>query len=314
MPAPSGRGRAPVRERRDDPPAVPQTSQNVVNDLRRRYDELTSSQKRIAEAVVEDPEFVAFATVDKLASKLGVSPSTVVRFTYRLGLDGYQDLQDRVRTLVRAQMRSATVAQGRDTTVTSHLGDSIHGRSFDHDLDNLRRTIGGQDQHDLARAVDLISKARRVFVIGAGPSYSLAFYAALALDRIRGETVGLDGGGHEIAGILQAMRPEDALLVFTFPPYASSTLRVARWAKKQGANIIAVTDTPISPVGQLVEVVLPTVVSGVSTQNSLVGAMAVANALLNGVTVARKSDAIERYGRVTKLMNEWDQFVLKGDD
>ena len=89
---------------------------------------------------------------------------------------------------------------------------------------------------------------------------------------------------------------------------------MTRWAKAQGATIIAVTDTPISPVGQLVEVVLPTVVSGVSTQNSLVGAMAVANALLNGVTVARKSDAIERYGRVTKLMNEWDQFVLKGDD
>ncbi len=306
------RAKTPVREA--PAPRALETPQNVVDDLRRRYDELTSSQKRIAEAVVEDPEFVAFATVDKLASKLGVSPSTVVRFTYRLGLDGYQDLQERVRALVRTQMRSATVADGRETTVTSHLAGTIHGRSFDHDLDNLRRTISGQDARDLTRAVDLISKARRVFVAGAGPSFAVAFYAALALDRIRGETIGLDGGGHEAAGQLQAMRPDDVLLVFTFPPYASSTLRVTRFAKKAGANIVAVTDTPISPVGQLVEIVLPTVVSGVSTQNSLVGAMAVANALLNGVTVARKADAIERYGKVTRLMNEWDQFVLKGDD
>lgn len=308
----SGRGRAPVRERPEPAPA--RKAQNVVDELRDRYDELTSSQKRIAEAVVEDREFVAFATIDKLAAKLGLSPSTVVRFTYRLGLDGYPDLQNRVRALVRTQMRSATIADGKETTITSHLGDSIHARSFDHDLDNLRRTISGQDTVGLDRAVDLLSKARRVFVAGAGPSYAVAFYASLALDRIRGEVIRLDGGGHETAAQLQSMRPDDAVLLFTFPPYASSTLRVARWAKERGARMIAVTDTPISPVGQIVEIVLPTVVSGVSTQNSLVGAMAVANTLLNGVTVVRKADSIDRYGRVTKLMNDWDQFVLKGDD
>src|SRR5688572_4590921 len=81
---------------------------DVIQSVRRSYDELTRSQKLIAEAIVEDPEFVAFATVDKMAARLGVSPSTVVRFTYRLGLTGYQDLQERVRTLVRSQMRSAS--------------------------------------------------------------------------------------------------------------------------------------------------------------------------------------------------------------
>ena len=85
------------------------TAADVIQSLRKSYDELTRSQKLIAEAIVEDPEFVAFATVDKMAAKLGVSPSTVVRFTYRLGLTGYQDLQERVRTLVRSQMRSATI-------------------------------------------------------------------------------------------------------------------------------------------------------------------------------------------------------------
>jgi DNA-binding MurR/RpiR family transcriptional regulator len=57
---------------------------DVIQTVRQGYDELTKSQKWIAEAIVDDPEFVAFATVDKMASRLGVSPSTVVRFTYRL--------------------------------------------------------------------------------------------------------------------------------------------------------------------------------------------------------------------------------------
>jgi DNA-binding MurR/RpiR family transcriptional regulator len=78
---------------------------DVIEELRTKYDQLTQSQKRIAEAIVEDPQFVAFATVDKLANRLGVSPSTIVRFAYRLGIDGYNDLQERVRTIIRSQLR-----------------------------------------------------------------------------------------------------------------------------------------------------------------------------------------------------------------
>jgi DNA-binding MurR/RpiR family transcriptional regulator len=286
--------------------------QDVISELRRGYDELTQSQKRIAEAIVEDPEFVAFATVDKMAARLGVSPSTVVRFAYRLGLNGYQELQDRVRQLVRSQMRSNVLPADGDREVTSHLGGTIYGKSFDHDLENLRRTILNLSTEDLDRAVGILAEARRVYVVGGTTSHSVAYYTALALDRMRGETTLLAGDAASAAPLL-SLTSDDALLVFTFPPYASGTLRVTNWAKKQGSPIVAVTDTPISPVGQRVDVVLPTLASGVSTQNSFVAAMAVANALLNGV-VSRSPEAMARYGRIVELLNDWDVFVLKGDD
>ena len=295
------------------PAAAPAAAPDVVTEMRHRYDELTQSQKRIAEAIVEDPEFVAFATVDKLASKLGVSPSTVVRFAYRLGLDGYQDLQGRVRTRVRSQLRT-NAGEGVDARISGHLGDSVFARSFDHDMANLRKTVSGLSAQDLDHAVDVLGGAQRVYVLGAVTSFAVAYYAALALDRIRGETQLLNGEDHALASRLIALQPEDALLIYTFPPYASSSVRAAKWAKRQKVQMIAVTDTPISPVGQLVQIVLPTISSGVGAQNSLVAAMAVTNALLNGVTLARKADAMDRYGRVMKLMNEWDQFVLKPDD
>ncbi len=295
------------------PPVAPAGSGDVVTEMRHRYDELTQSQKRIAEAIVEDPEFVAFATVDKLASKLGVSPSTVVRFAYRLGLDGYQDLQARVRVRVRTQLRTSA-GDGGEGRMTAHLGASVFARSFDHDVENLRKTVFGLSTQDLELAVEVIARARRLYVIGAVTSFAVAYYAALALDRIRGETILLNGEDHALASQLVGLQPADALLIYTFPPYASSSVRAAKWANRQKTQLIAVTDTPISPVGQLVQIVLPTVASGVGAQNSLVAAMAVTNALLNGATLARKTDAMDRYGRVMKLMNEWDQFVLKPDD
>ncbi len=286
--------------------------QDVISELRRAYDELTQSQKRIAEAIVEDPEFVAFATVDKMAARLGVSPSTVVRFAYRLGLNGYQDLQDRVRTLVRSQMRLNAATGDESSDLTAHLGDGVFAKSLAHDLENLRRTILNLQLADLERAVRIIVEARRVYVLGGATSHAIAWYATLALDRMRGETILIDREALA-ASSLRSMTSDDAFLVFTFAPYASSTLRITSTAKRHGAKIVAISDTPVSPVGQRVDVVLPALASGLSTQNSIVAPLAVTTALLNGV-IAASPDALARYGEIVKIMNEWDVYVLKGDD
>jgi DNA-binding MurR/RpiR family transcriptional regulator len=285
---------------------------DVISALRRSYDELTRSQKRIAEAIVDDPEFVAFATVDKMASRLGVSPSTVVRFTYRLGLNGYQDLQDRVRSLVRSQMRSAA-GDGDEAQVIAHLGDTAFARSFERDLDHLRRTIAGLDRDALERAVELLVAGRRVLVTADATARSVAYFTMLALDRMRGATDLVRADGDSV-GRLVDISPEDVVLAFTFPPYASSVLRMVRWAHERRARIIAVTDSPISPVGQLVDVVLPALSSGIGTHNTLVPALAVANALTNAFAVHERTTALGRYGTANQLMEQWDHYVLKSGD
>ncbi len=308
----AGPAAAPTTEPVSAPVAEPVG--DVVSELRHRYDELTHSQKRIAEAIVEDPEFIAFATVDKVAAKLGVSPSTVVRFAYRIGLDGYPDLQERVRTLVRTQIRRSAEISGNEASVTDHLADSVFARSLAHDAANLRRTILGLTARDLDRAVEALLRAERLFVVGSLGSYAAAHFAAVAFDRLRGSTFALDGNDYENATRLADLSERDALVIFTFAPYARSALRLVQLAKGRKTPVIAITDTSISPVGQQVDIVLCAVSSGVSTHNSLIGAMAVSNALINGLMLARSGRALERYDRVTKLLNEWDLLVLKGDD
>lgn len=292
-------------------PTRPNDDADVIQALRDSYDELTRSQKRIAEAIVEDPEFVAFATVDKMAGRLGVSPSTVVRFTYRLGLSGYQDLQERVRTLVRSQMRSAT-AVADEHGVVAHLGETAYARSLEHDLANLRQTAAGLELAQLEQAVELLGKARSILVVADGSAYSVAAYATLVIGRTRGQ-VDLVRGEMESLGRLVDIDASDVMIAITFPPYASSVLRAARWAKERGAAVIALTDSPVSPVGQLADVGLPARVSGIGPHNTMVAAMAVANAVLNQLFLQRRERAIERYAVVTGLTDDWDLGVLKSD-
>lgn len=285
---------------------------SVIETVRKRYDDLTPSQKRIAQTIVEDPEFVAFATVDKVAQRLGYSPSTIVRFAYRVGLDGYQDLQDRVRSLIRSQMRSVAVGTS-EAEVTAHLEGSTYRASFDNDLEHLRRTILSLDVKSLDDAVGILERAERIFISGDNTSFSAAYYLALTLNRALGNVhlVRADGQG---AARLVEIGGEDAVLVFTFPPYSRTVLRVVEWASGRGATTIGVTDHAVSPVGRLVSLVLPAVATGIGPQNTQVPAMAVANALVNTLVLRTEGRATARYRKVNRLLSEWDLFLLGGDD
>jgi DNA-binding MurR/RpiR family transcriptional regulator len=288
-------------------------SEDVIDELRRQYDRLTQSQKRIAEYIVDHPDRVAFSTVDQMAGQLGVNPSTIVRFTYRLGLKGFPDLQERTRQLVRGQLSAASEIVN-ENSVLVHLEGTAFGTSLGQDLQNLRRTISAIKAEDLQRASDMIAAARQVYVVGAFNAYSVAFFLGLALDRIRGNTTVWSGDMTLQASQSLGVGPEDCLIAFTSAPYAVSTQRAALFAKEARAKVIAVTDTPISAVGQIADVILAAASTGAGLQNSFVAAMAVANALLNGVAAANSEHTLERYGRLAKVLERQDAFLLKADD
>lgn len=278
------------------------TAQDVIGEVRHRYDELTNSQKRIAETIVDDPEFVAFATVDKFAARLGISPSTIVRFAYRIGLNGYPDLQEQVRDLVRNSMHGGGDALAHIAGVT--------GESLRHDLSLLSRTGERLDEREIDRAVELIVTANRVCIVGGVTTFSLAYYMAVTLDRIREGVSLVHGPTIPPTGSLRDMTADDVLIAFTFPPYAKSTLGAIDRAKHRGASVVGITDSPISPLRTRGDVVLLAAVSGIGPQNSLVAAMAIANTIVNGVT-SSSPGALQRYGETMRLLEDWDAYLLE---
>ena len=300
--------------RKAEPKVVPDAvgSGDVIDELRRRYDRLTQSQKRIAEYIVEHPQAVAFSTVDQMAGELDVNPSTIVRFTYRLGLNGFPDLQERMRELVRGQL-SRTGDPINESQAAGHLEGTSFGASLSHDWQNLHRTIANLDADAFGRAVNMLVRARRVYVVAGFTTFPVAHYFALVIDRLRSDISLLASNDAFATPRLVEMRPEDCVLAFTFPRYAAATHRVVMWAKENKAKVIAVTDSPISAVGQVADVVLLAASAGTGMQNSMVAPMAIANALLNGIAAVKGTSALERYSGHDRLMNRWDAFLLKLD-
>jgi DNA-binding MurR/RpiR family transcriptional regulator len=150
-------------------------------------------------------------------------------------------------------------------------------------------------------------------VVGGYASGALAGYTALTLERIRGQAYLIENhGGRHIPALLQSGK-EDLVLAFGFAPYSTDTVQILDLAKARGIRSIGITDTPISPIGQRVDTVIPTTVSGMGALNSLVAPLAVVNALLNGATAAIPS-AASRYDGMMRSLDDWGLFILSAAD
>jgi DNA-binding MurR/RpiR family transcriptional regulator len=215
-----------------------------------------------------------------------------------------------MRELLRGQL-ARTGDPISESNVASHLEGTSFGASLSRDWQNLHHTIAGLDAAVFARAVNILSRARRVYVVAGFSTFPIANYFAIILDRLRSDISLLASNDAFATPRLVEMKAEDCLVAFTFPRYASATHRIVMWAKENKAKVVAVTDSPISAVGQIADVVLLAASAGLGMQNSLIAPLAVANALLNGVAAAKGTSALERYGRHDHLMKRWDAFLLK---
>ena len=145
---------------------------------------LTAAERRVGEAVLDDPKIVAFGTVAQLASRSGSSGPTVVRFATKLGFDGFVALQAAVQDEMADQLRPA-VQRIRERRSGDLLTNVLAA-----DLDNVRRSLEDIDPDEFAAAVELVADRRhRVFVVASELSGAPGRLLAEHLDALRADVV-----------------------------------------------------------------------------------------------------------------------------
>ena len=77
---------------------------DISQRIRRKYSGFSKGQKKIATAILQDYDKVAFMTAAQLGRLVGVSESTVVRFASELGFEGYAEFQRAVQELMRIKL------------------------------------------------------------------------------------------------------------------------------------------------------------------------------------------------------------------
>ena len=80
--------------------------QDTISRINEKFCKMSKGQKKIATFIIDHYEQAAFMTAAKLGKKVGTSESTVVRFAYALGYEGYPEFQEDLAEWVKSKLNS----------------------------------------------------------------------------------------------------------------------------------------------------------------------------------------------------------------
>ena len=260
-------------------------------------DRLTPTERRVAEAVVAEPTLLAFGTVSDLAESVGTSRPSIVRFATKLGFDGYPRLQDHVRRDLATQLSRPSVRIRR--------GPAEHEsrRAVDQSVDSVFAATDGGRLGDLAEPITI---AERVQVLSGETSRAGAHALVSGLSMVRPGVRLLED--RNLGRDLADTGSNDLLVVIDFPRYRTAVVRAARVVAAAGGQLLAITDSPLSPLAQVTDLWCAVDVPAIGPFDSSLPAVLLAELLVKEVAGRLQKAATARIDRTEEMWSATETF------
>lgn len=208
---------------------------SFVRRIRSSLDEFSSTERRLADFLLEFPGELASYTGNELADLAGVSPATVSRFVRRIGYKGY----DAARRSVRHEKQAGSPL----FQPASRSAKGGHVRQHTQQVqNNLAATFARLDDDILQQVVKAICQAPQVVIFGSRASHAFAAYLRWQIIQVTPHVVTIPGAGETLAEYLVGLGARDCVIVFGMRRQTAQMAQVLRAASKVGARIVFISD------------------------------------------------------------------------
>lgn len=275
----------------------------LIDQLNLNGRRLSKGYRRIAEYILAHYDKAVSMTAAALGNAVGVSESTVVRFAMAMGYAGYPRLQHALQELVRHRL---TAVQRFEMT-SEMEEDAVLPTVYKADMLNLRHTVDSLDTRAFAEVVKRLLAARSIYVLGLRSAAPLAQFFGYYLHFLFDDVRLVASGTSDVFESISRIQSEDVLIGISFPRYSSRTVEAMRFARKSGAQVLGLTDGPMSPLHKEADICLSARTDMASFVDSLVAPLSLINALLVALAL-KKKDEVNRH--FEKLEGIWDAYSV----
>ncbi len=287
-----------------------QDMQDIIRRLNQSGKRLSKGHRRIAEYIVEHYDKAVFMTASRLGENVGVSESTVVRFASALGYEGYPQLQRSLQELVRHRL---TAVQRFE--MSSEIDRSAVLRTvLKADMQNIRTTIEEIDTAAFEDVVQRMLNANTIYVMGLRSAAPLAQFLGYYLHYIFDNVHLVSTGSPDVFEEIARVHKEDLFIGISFPRYSTRTLESMRFAKSKGAQVVGITDGPMSPLAEVAHVCLAARTDMASFVDSLAAPLSVINALIVSLGLHRREELSEHFKQLESIWDANKVYLMKENE
>lgn len=273
----------------------------MLNQIRAMQAELSKSERRVADTLLESPQHFVKATMHELALASGVSEPTIVRFCRTLKLSGYREFRLRLAQDLASQVHY----QHKKINATDSASLLVE-KVIDGAISSLSSVRGQLDENTIDEAIAVLSTSMRIEIYGVGGAGIVVNDAQLKFSRL-----GLNSQPYcdtYLQRVAAGMLEENTCVLAISNSGRSKDLTAnIRLAKGSGARIIAITASA-SPLAALSDLHLAIDLD--DNDDSLVpikariAHMAVVDTLAIGLAVRSKPAYLERLRKANLMLDD----------
>jgi DNA-binding MurR/RpiR family transcriptional regulator len=253
---------------------------------------LSPKAARLATYISEHHVQAAFMSTRELAAAGGVSLATVVRLARTLGYPSFEALRTSIQERVNFDLTG--VERLRTLPSQNRSPAALLRRIVDGDLQSLRALAHTFSEPQFERFVDTIITARRVMILGFRYVGPLTNYFAYSLGKIKPQVESFDRADSSLHDRIRLMGPDDVIVGIALARYPADLVTVLGHANKLGLRVLAITDSPLSPILPVADVALFVRASNLDFVGSLTAPSALINCVVSEIGVRLGGQALER--------------------
>ncbi|MEC9490160.1 MAG: MurR/RpiR family transcriptional regulator [Halanaerobiales bacterium] len=276
----------------------------VILKIKEMLADLTTTEEKIADYILNNKEEVAQLSVKELAQLADSSPASVVRFSKKIGYQGFQDFKIAlIKDLQEAENKIQTRVYD-DIAVDDEIEEIMEKLAHDN-IKVIKNTINLLSPAELKKAVKAVENANNVYIFGIGASGLVAKDLQYKLMRIK-KTVIYYSDTHAQLASAANIESEDLAIAISYSGESLEVYEALKTAKKRGAETIAISKFGKNPLNETAQIKLQ--VAG-SEKNLRLGAITSRIAQLIAVDILFVAFAKNDFSKISDYLKNTRESV-----
>jgi len=226
---------------------------SCLGKMRAVREELSANEKMIADFILENSALIRDYSSQNLAAAVGVSQSSIIKFSQKLNYRGFTDLKLAIHEYVIKSENGED--SGDNTGYTNGKTDSVPEQLHSIKNEALLTTMELNDEQRILSAVKLLEKSQRIQILALGSGSLVARNFASMLIQI-GKSVIAEVDTYIQLSSVMTLGKEDVLFVISFSGHSTKMVQITQRAKKAGVSVISLTNYNANPIRSLADVPL----------------------------------------------------------
>lgn len=218
--------------------------------IKKSYSTFSKKERAIADYILNNEKEVSRISISTLASKLNIADSTLFQFSKKIGYSGFSDLKVALLT----DKFDISTSVHNDIT-KNDSAKVIASKVFDSSIKALSDTKTLISDEIYSKVADYMIKSSNVFFFGLGGSNAVAYDSYHKFLRTPINCKYVEDYHLQLMNA-NLLTKHDCAFIISHTGIDSDCISIAKMVKKNGAKLIVLTSSPLSPLAKMADATL----------------------------------------------------------